>query len=519
MRGIPCGMREDGMNSLTAAFMIPHSGGKHREGAYVSSVGINGEGNKVVCHTAKWLEVTVHRDGSKFYQRFESTDEGATPVCDVVVAGPTQDHTGTEITYQPDAAVYGDIFIDVPALERMLQEMSYFTKGLTIELIVDGVSKTFYSANGLVDGLVNPNAIGKPFSYFYDNGECKVELALQWVTKRGSIKGYANGLYMPNGGAFISGFKTSLTKAFNNLAKSSFDGESIRAMVDGFVSVKVKVGQFSNQAKTALANPEARTATATATTQAIKEWVGKNRSDFDMVVSTLTKIEKAERAAEKARAAVLNHEKEQLANAKRKLVNSDKLRDAKKLGEDSVLLVCEGLSAGGSMSIGRDINKYGILMLRGKAINCLSNSIEDVLENEEVKLMLQALGITYGKPYNSKKLRYGRVAIASDADFDGSHIGLLIMAMLQRLCPEFIQEGRLNWLVPPLYKLAKIRKRGIIIVKMSSRTELNGAEKLFDIRALVRCLRKIFARACSMRSGSEWSVLFLMLIARSCLRC
>ena len=110
------------------------------------------------------------------------------------------------------------------------------------------------------------------------------------------------------------------------------------------------------------------------------------------------------------------------------------------------------------MSIGRDINKYGILMLRGKAINCLSNPIEDILENEEVKLLLQALGITYGKPYNAKKLRYGKIAIASDADFDGSHIGLLIMAMLQRLCPEFIQEGRLNWLVPPLYKLEKSKK-------------------------------------------------------------
>ena len=138
-------------------------------------------------------------------------------------------------------------------------------------------------------------------------------------------------------------------------------------------------------------------------------------SDLKIIIDLLTKIDKAEKAAEKARDAILNHEREQIAASKKKLVNSDKLRDAKKLGEDSILLICEGLSSGGSMSIGRDINKYGILMLRGKGINCLSNSIEDILENEEVKLFLQALGITYGKPYNSKKLRYGKIAIASDA--------------------------------------------------------------------------------------------------------
>lgn len=458
MRGIPCSIRDDGMNSLTAAMLINHSGGKHSGSAYESSVGINGCGNKIVNHTAKWLTVEVRRDGKIYTQKFESNDEGAYPITDVLEVGNSTT-TGTKITYCPDSKVYGDCFIELDKLREMLTEISYFSRGLRIELIVDNKEpELFVSQNGLMDGLNSSNAMSKPFQYFYKTDDCEVELALQWVKKKGKIKGYANGLYMSDGGAFISGFKSSLTRTFNSLTNKKFDGDSIRNLLDGFVSVKVKVGQFSNQAKTALANPEARTATSAAITEALKQFASTRQSDFNSIVTFLDRLDKAEKAAEKARDAILNHEREQVAASKKKLVNSDKLRDAKKLGEDSILLVCEGLSAGGSMSIGRDINKYGILMLRGKAINCLSNPIEDILENEEVKLLLQALGITYGKPYNAKKLRYGKIAIATDSDFDGSHCGLLVMAMLQRLCPEFIQEGRLNWLVPPLYKLEKSKK-------------------------------------------------------------
>ena len=239
MRGIPVGIRDDGMNSLTAAFLIPHSGGKHQEGAYSSAVGINGEGNKIVCHTAKWLTVEVHRDGKIYNQRFESTNDGATAVTEVLSKDdPIKPQiTGTKITYIPDERVYGEVFIDLTKLREMLREISYFTKGLKILLINDGEEEVFFSEHGLIDGLKNDKAISEPFSYFYETEDCKVELALQWVSSKGVIKGYANGLYMPDGGAFITGFKTSLTRTFNSLAKKNFDGEQIRNVLDGFVSV------------------------------------------------------------------------------------------------------------------------------------------------------------------------------------------------------------------------------------------------------------------------------------------
>ena len=452
MRGIPVGTREDGMNSLTAAFLLPHSGGKHEEGAYSSAIGINGEGNKVVCHTAEWLMVQVKRDGYMYTQTFESNEEGAHPTTEVIQTewNTNPNGTGTKITYKPDSRVYGNIFIDISALRKMLTEMSYFTKGLHIILVVDGKEEEFYSEHGLIDGLQSSNNISKPFSYFYTTEDCKVELALQWVTSKGIIKGYANGLYMPDGGAFITGFKTSLTKTFNSLAKTNFDGERIRSVLNGYVSVKVKVGQFSNQAKTALANPEARTATSAAINNALKEFSIKNKEDFNKIIELLTKITKAEQAADKARAKILQIGNEIEKNQKRKVFASDKLKDAEFLGKDSILLIVEGNSAASSIVKARDYTKYGVLAIRGKIINPLSNSEEDIFENEEIKLLLSAMNIVPGK-YDSRKLRYGRIGICVDADSDGYHIALLIMAVLQYLAPQFIQENRLCWLRSPLY--------------------------------------------------------------------
>ena len=450
MRGIPVGVREDGMNSLTAAFLIPHSGGKHQEGAYSSAVGINGEGNKIVCHTAEWLEVRVMREGKIWFQRFESDDEGARAVTEVQEIGECGSQTGTIISYKPDAKVYNGCFIDVPKLKKMLEEISLFTKGLTIKLDIDGKVETLLSKNGLIDGLNTSNALSKPFSYFYETDDCKVELALQWVTKGGEIRGYANGLYMPDGGAFITGFKTSLTRTFNSLAKENYGGDVIRNVLDGFVSVKVKVGQFSNQQKSSLANPEARSATSTAISNALKEFATRRKPDFDKVLELLGRLAKAEAAAENARKKVLEATKEIEKNQKKKVIASDKLKDAEFLGEDSTLLIVEGDSAASSIAKARDYKKYGILAIRGKILNCLAHPDEKIFENEEIRLLLSAMNIIPNK-YDSSKLRYGKIGICVDSDSDGGHIALLIMAALRYLAPKFLEEGRLYWLRSPLY--------------------------------------------------------------------
>lgn len=333
----------------------------------------------------------------------------------------------------------------------MLKNMSLFSKGLKFILVVDGVEKIFYSEKGLIDGLNNNNSLFKPVSYYYETPDCKVELAFQWVSKGGKIRGYANSLYVKDGGPFISQFKSSLTRTFNSLAKTKFNGEQIRNLLDGFVSVKVKVGQWSNQQKTALANPEAGTATSTAITNCLKEFKSNRPNDFNVLVELLERLEKAEKAAEKARTAVLNHQKKMNELRKQKVAFIDKLTDAEELGQDAILCIVEGNSAGNSVAEGRDTKKYGILRIRGKMINGLKEiNDEEYYKNAEIELLLYALGIN-SDSYNPQKLRYGKIAICVDQDDDGRHIALLIMANLHRLCPQFLKENRLYWLQSPLF--------------------------------------------------------------------
>lgn len=487
MRGIPVGIRDDGENSLTAAFLIPHSGGKHEEGVYSSAVGINGEGNKIVCHTAEYLHVEVCRDNKIYKQSFKSDDEGARPTTKIIEAPLNTNKTGTLIRYKPDPKVYGDIFIDIDSLRQMLKEMSMFSTGLNIELIIDKKKEKFFSKSGLIDGLSKENRLSTPFSYHYETDDCQVELALQWVSKKGEIRGYANNLYMPDGGAFISGFKSSLTRTFNTLAKTKYNGDTIRDVLDGFVSVKVKVGQFTNQQKTALANPEARTAASTAINECLKQFVFKRKDDFNKVVELLEKVEKAERAAERARKQVLEASKEIEKNQKKKVFASDKLKDAEFLGQNSTLLLVEGLSAASSIAMARDEKKYGILALRGKMINCFSNPEEKIYQNEEVKLFLSAMNIVPGK-YDSKKLRYGKIGICTDADADGYSIGLLIMCAIYTFAPQFIEEGRLYWLRSPLYVVKNKKEESYYFTdeefnKAKPKGEVNRAKGLGALSA------------------------------------
>ena len=453
MRGIPVAIRDDGINSLTAAFLIPHSGAKHKEGVYQAAVGVNGQGNKIVCHTSKWLRVQVCRDGKIYQQSFHETDEGAVPDEDIQVIGKTA-ATGTKITYVPSEKVYQGAKIDIENLIESLTMLSYFTKSLKIILNVDGDTMEFYSANGLADGLNAEERIHKNIIHFVkDYEDCSVELALQWNKKKGEIKPYANNLYVKDGGAFISGFKSSLTKTFNTICGGSFTGEQIRKGLDGFVSVKVHNVQFTNQQKSSLANPEARTATSAAITEALKIFAADNHDDFYKIVAILSKEQKADEAAERARNAILNQEKKEAASKKRKVQMPDKFKDCEKHGEDSILIICEGNSALAGLMPARDVNTEALYAVRGKVKNLLKHPLEECLENQEISDIICALGCGIQEKYNPKKLNYGKVAIATDGDADGFNIMCLIATMFSVLMPEFLTEGRLCWLRAPLFKL------------------------------------------------------------------
>ena len=226
---------------------------------------------------------------------------------------------------------------------------------------------------------------------------------------------FSNGALNSEGGTPISGAKTAFTRTVNSLAKSDFDGDMIRKGLVYIINIRHPHPIYQNQVKNKIQNSELKGYTQTVFTEAIKEFAQLHQAEFSKIVDMLTKEKRAEHAAEKARLAVLTAQQDIEKNQRRKVFNSDKLKDAEFLGQDSTLLIVEGNSAAGSMANARDSKKYGILGLRGKIINCLSNDAEKIFANEEIKLLLSAMNIVPGK-YNASKLRYGKIAICTDAD-------------------------------------------------------------------------------------------------------
>lgn len=450
-RGIPFGIKEDGSNVLVDIFSRPHTGGKFNDKVYNSVAGLNGIGAKATCLSSLKFNVSVVRGGRHAtaswekgnlidYKEEDWTDE--------------QQH-GTSIQFSPDPEVYNlePIKIDFNILCEKCKNLSYLTKGLTFEL-EDGDKKVIYCAKrGLLDLIKDnvKNPINKTPVYFeMEEGENKVEIALQWTKDKEKNFTFTNGLENIEGGTSLTGMKTAITTFMKKQFKGEFNGDVARTGLVYAVSCKTPNPSFANQTKTKINNPELRGLTQRATNQALFDFSVRRQEEFDKVIDFLVKERKAEMAAERARKKFLEAGKDVEKNQKRKVFASDKLKDAEFLGQNSILTIVEGNSAMGGLSRARDYTKYGLFAIRGKLLNCLSNPEEKIFQNEEIKILLSALNIVPGK-YDSKKLRYGKLAICTDADSDGYHIGLLIMAAMLYLAPDFIKEGRLYWLRAPLY--------------------------------------------------------------------
>lgn len=457
-RGVPFGIRGNGENVLVSIYSKSHTGGKFDDStAYKNASGLNGIGAKCVCLSSLDFKVISIRDNKvamawwhkgelQTYSEFtkEEWEKGH------------KYEVGTEVTFTPDPEVFknGKIGYSYEKICNDIKDISYLYSGITFTVSCGTEKKIFCAKNGIVDFVKENNK--KPLHQHIitntivdENGD-KVEIAFQWGDGKENGYVFVNGLRCPEGGSPVTGAKGALTRTFNSLSGQSFDGDSIR---DGlFYVIKCSVAQpsFANQTKSKINNANLRTLASNAFSDALKQMKTKYTNEFTTVVDLMKKIAKAEAAAEKARQQVLNAQKEVEKNNKKKVFSSDKLKDAEYLGPNATLLVLEGDSALGGMAQARDYTKYGLMAIRGKIINCLSNDEEKIYENEEIKLLLSAMNIVPGK-YNASKLRYGKLAICTDADSDGYHIGLLIMAALQYLAPEFIREGRLCWLRSPLY--------------------------------------------------------------------
>ena len=460
-RGVPFGIREDGENVLVSIYTKSHTGGKFDHDAYKNASGLNGIGGSCVCLSSSYFEITSIRDGKKAQAVFkegnlESYKESSEKIL----------KNGTDIYFEPDPKVFsnGEIQYDYARICQDIENISYLYPGITfiVEDKLSGTRNTYCAKNGIVD-FVTQN-VKKPLHKHIITGSASdgtdsLEIAFQWGTRNETAYVFVNGLRCPEGGTPITGARAAITKTFNTLANASFEGEYIRKNLFYVINCKVENPSFANQTKSKINNASLRTLASTAFTNALKEMNTMYSNEFNAIADMLTKIEKAEAAATRAREAIMNMEKKEQEQKKRKIAMPDKFKDCEKHGADSILIISEGKSALGGLMGARDVNTEALYAVRGKVKNLLKHPLDECLENQEVSDIILALGCGIQEKYNARKLNFGKVAIATDADADGYNIMCLLATMFYVLMPKFIQEGRLCWLRAPLYRLTKGNKR------------------------------------------------------------
>ena len=447
-RGVPFGII-DGRNILVAIYTESHTGGKFDKGAYKNSSGLNGIGGTAVCMSSETFFVKSIRDGKIAEAKFKEGN-----LIDYSEKTNNTNETGTIVGFIPDKEVFQNM-TETFTYDRICSEIkniSYLNKGIHFIIeATDGRKQEFYSENGIADFIkdnISKPLMRAPIICSAKDDTDEVEVAFMWTGDVGTSYVFVNGLYCPEGGSPVTGAKTTITTSIKRLSKKDFDPELIRKGLVYAINCKVANPSFANQTKSKINNPNLRTLVSQAFKEGLEEF--SNVPEFSSIIEMMIKFQKAEKAADKAREAILNHTKEMSDIRKNKLAFIEKLSDAENLGQDAVLCIVEGDSAGDSVAIGRDTKKYGILRIRGKMKNCLKAEDEEIYKNEEIKMLLYSLGIDINN-YDPKKLRYGKIAILVDPDDDGYHIALLIMANLHRLCPQFLRENRLYWLRSPLF--------------------------------------------------------------------
>lgn len=454
-RGCPFGKREDGTEALEAIYTMAHSGAKFDNKIFQNVAGMNGIGAKGVALSSDHFQVWSYRDGKCATMWLE---KGIKKGYEEKILPKNDPSTGTIVEFIPSQEVYNleTIKFDFDEIKKMCQDWSYLSKGVSFILHnhITNEKVTYLSKKGLLDLMTEKGGkiIHKtPLSIVVEENGIEAEIVMGWTNNRNEVwHVFTNGLENVEGGTSLTGIKTALTNYFKKKVKGEAHPDILRKGLFYAVSCKVPNPSFANQTKTKVNNPELRGLCQRATTQMLEDFERKHNDEFSKILELLTKELKAEAAAERARKQVLEAVKDVEKNQKKKVFASDKLKDAQHIGENSVLLLVEGLSAASAVAMARDAEKYGILALRGKPINAFTNDEEKFYKNEEVRLLLSAMNITPGK-YDNKKLRYGKIGILSDADADGYAIGLLIMCLLYKVAPQFIEEGRLYWMRSPLY--------------------------------------------------------------------
>ena len=463
-RGIPVGInKKAGLPAVEVVFTILHAGGKFGGGGYKVSGGLHGVGASVVNALSEWLEVTIHKDGKMYRQRYER----GKVMYPLKVVGDTTKR-GTEV-FLPDKEIFEETVFDFDTLRQRLREMAFLTKGIKIILIDKRLEepkiRAFHYEGGIKEYVDYLNKSQTPIydDVIYCEGiknNIYVEVAMQHNDSyTESTYSFVNNITTPEGGTHLTGFRNALTKCFNDYARTNkllkdsepnLAGEDIREGLAAIVSIKISEPQFEGQTKQKLGNSEARGAVESVMSEQLTYFLEQNPQIAKIICDKAILAQRARDAARKAR---------DLTRRKTALESTSlpgKLADCSdKDPKNCEIYIVEGDSAGGSAKTARNRATQAILPLRGKILNVEKSRLDKILVNNEIKAMITAFGTGIGEDFDISKLRYDKIVIMTDADVDGAHIATLMLTFLYRFMPELIKQGHVYLAQPPLYKVER----------------------------------------------------------------
>ena len=467
-RGIPVGInKKKGIPAVEVVFTILHAGGKFGGGGYKVSGGLHGVGASVVNALSTWLEVDIFHEGKIYRQRYER----GKVMYPLKVVGDT-DRRGTEVRFLPDPTIFEETVFDSAVLKQRLREMAFLTKDLKIVLTdrrpEEEVSMTFHYEGGIreyVEYLNKSKEVLYPQVIYCEGkkGDVVVEVALQHNDSYNEgVYSFVNNITTPEGGTHLAGFRSALTKTFNDYARKNkllkdneqnLTGDDIREGLVAIVSIKIPEPQFEGQTKQKLGNSEARGAVDSVVSEQLTYFLEQNPNVAKMICEKAVLAQRAREAARKARD--LTRRKSALDG----MSLPGKLADCSdKDPKNCEIYIVEGDSAGGSAKTARSRATQAILPLRGKILNVEKSRLDKILVNNEIRAMITAFGTGIHEDFDITKLRYNKIIIMTDADVDGAHIATLLLTFLYRFMPELIKEGHVYLAQPPLYKVEKNKK-------------------------------------------------------------
>jgi DNA gyrase subunit B len=476
-RGIPVDYHEkEGKSALEVVMTVLHAGGKFNKDSYKVSGGLHGVGVSCVNALSSYLKAEIHRDNKIYFQEYQK----GKPIDNIQEIGET-DKTGTIITFKPDEEIFAEREYNYEILVSRLRELAFLNKGIRLNITDkrereengnggDYLNDSFYSEEGLKEFVefldaTRDKIIEDTIYVETVKNDIPVEISLQYNNSFAeNLHSYVNNINTIEGGSHLTGFRRGLTRSLKNYAEKSgmlsklkfnISGDDFREGLTAIISVKVQEPQFEGQTKTKLGNSEVTGAVDQATSELLNNYLEENPKDAKTIVNKVITAAQARNAAKKAR---------ELVQRKNVMTGSGlpgKLADCSNNDPTQTeIYLVEGDSAGGTAKQGRDRRFQAILPLRGKILNVEKALRNKIFENEEIKNIFTALGVTVGteedsKALNIEKLRYHKIIIMCDADVDGSHIETLIMTFFFRYMTELVKQGYIYIATPPLYQIRK----------------------------------------------------------------